>query len=105
MVFIESPWFSKWRDGFLDDEAFSALLAALERDPLVGAHLGHGLRKVRIALPGRGKRGGGRVIYLYRAAHERIHLLYGYAKNVQVDLTKDQLRRLITALDEELGNG
>lgn len=105
MVFVEAPWFAKWRDEYLDDETFSALLAVLEADPVVGAHIGHGLRKLRIALPGRGKRGGARVIYLYRAAHDRIHLLYGYAKNAQANLTKDQLRRLIAALDEELRNG
>jgi hypothetical protein len=105
MVFIEAPYFEKWRDEHLDDETFSALLAALEANPAVGAYLGHGLRKLRIRLPGRGKRGGARVIYFYRAAHDRVHLLHGYAKNVQADLTGDQLRRLIAVLDKELGNG
>ena len=105
MVFVEAPWFAKWRDENLDDETFSALLAVLHADPAVGAHIGHGLRKLRIPLPGRGKRGGARVIYFYRAAYDRLHLLYGYAKNVQATLTQDQLRRLIGVMDEELRNG
>lgn len=85
MVFVEAPWFAKWRDENLDDATFSALLAVLQADPAVGAHIGHGLRKLRIPLPGRGKRGGARVM--------------------QANLTRDQLRRLIGVMDEELRNG
>jgi hypothetical protein len=107
MVFVESPWFSVWRDKFLTDELFSALLNALHANPEVGALIpgSRGLRKVRLALPGRGKRGGSRVIYFHWTSRERVYLLFGYAKNVQADLTKDQIRRLVAVMQEDVGNG
>ena len=64
-----------------------------------------GLRKLRVALPGRGKRGGGRIIYFLRRAHEQTLLLYGYAKNEQADLTAAQLKILAQAAQEELNDG
>lgn len=55
-------------------------------------------------MPGRGKRGGARVIYYYWVNHEQCYLVYAYAKNVAADLTKDQLRRLADVMIEELGH-
>jgi hypothetical protein len=60
---------------------------------------------VRIPLQGRGKRGGGRVIYYWWAREGRCYLLYGYAKNVQPDLTAEQLRRLAQAMTGEIKDG
>ena len=48
-----------------------------------------GARKMRITLEGRGKRGGGRVIYLDVFEKESLFLLFAYPKNVQEDLTPD----------------
>lgn len=75
MVFVETPRFSKWSDEFLDDDAFSTLLRVLETNPSAGKGLGQGLHKLRIALPGRGKRGGARVIYFHAASDDQIYLL------------------------------
>jgi hypothetical protein len=58
-----------------------------------------GLRKLRIGLPGRGKRGGGRVIYWYHSPGLPIVLLWLLAKSAAADLTKDQYRRLVQAID------
>jgi hypothetical protein len=102
MVYFESPHFSKWSDECLDDDAFSVLLGTLESNPSRGKSLGHGLRKLRVPLPGRGKRGGARVIYSRVEREDRVYLLYGYAKNVQSDLTKAQLSYLAAVLREEL---
>ena len=46
-----------------------------------------GLRKVRWAMPGKGKRGGARVIYYHHEADYPLILLAGYAKNEKADLT------------------
>jgi hypothetical protein len=53
-----------------------------------------GVRKLRWAAKGRGKRGGARIIYLYVVIAARIYLLRCYAKNVRTDLTADEKRQL-----------
>jgi hypothetical protein len=76
-------------------------------DPEAGVRIraARRLRKLRIALPGRGKRGGGRIIYYYWTSEERCYLLYGYAKNMTGDLSPEQLRRLSEAMLEDLDDG
>jgi hypothetical protein len=54
-----------------------------------------GLRKMRIALAGRGKRGGGRIIYWYHSPGFPAVLLWVFAKNEADDLTAAQLKRLV----------
>lgn len=39
-----------------------------------------GVRKVRLALPGKGKSGGARVCYLFLQHHDTIYLLYVFTK-------------------------
>ena len=53
-----------------------------------------GIRKLRWAGSGRGKRGGLRVIYYWWVAKERISMLRMYPKNEQDDLSSDQLKQL-----------
>jgi hypothetical protein len=55
---------------------------------------GRGLRKLRRPLRGQGKRGGARVIYYHVTAQGRILLIAAFAKNVQSDLSHDQLEQL-----------
>lgn len=54
----------------------------------------NGARKARIPLHGRGKRGGGRLIYYWQSAVGTIYLLWIYAKNQQEDLSHDQKSRI-----------
>lgn len=56
---------------------------------------GDGLRKIRIPLHGKGKRGGARVIYYFLAAHDAIILVYMFAKNEIADISQDYLKELI----------
>ena len=63
-----------------------------------------GARKVRIPVEGKGKSGGGRVIYVDIVVREQIYLLAAYPKNAQSDLTSEQkklLRKLIEVIKEE----
>ncbi|HEY3848608.1 MAG TPA: type II toxin-antitoxin system RelE/ParE family toxin [Acetobacteraceae bacterium] len=63
-----------------------------------------GARKARIALPGRGKRGGARVIYFVLTKRGALYLLDIYAKNAKEDLTsadKHEIRRRIEAIAAE----
>jgi hypothetical protein len=59
------------------------------------------LRKVRWRLPGRGKRGGARVIYYYKNATGRLYLLFLYPKNVRSDLNPRELRTLRSLVESE----
>ena len=52
-----------------------------------------GLRKVRWSVPGRGKRGGARIIYFYLDPGMPMFLLTIYAKSDRADLTPDERRR------------
>jgi hypothetical protein len=53
-----------------------------------------GIRKLRLGLEGRGKRGGARVIYFAAIARHRILLLDIYGKSVKADLSKGELKEL-----------
>ena len=63
-----------------------------------------GIRKLRWAGSGRGKRGGIRTIYFYEAGPEAIYLLTAYAKADREDLSsadKKVLSRLVAAIKKE----
>ena len=53
-----------------------------------------GVRKLRWAAKGKGRRGGARIIYLYVVVAARIYLMRCYAKNMKTDLTADEKKRL-----------
>lgn len=60
-----------------------------------------GVRKIRWAIQGRGKRGGARVIYYYYDREVPIFLLTAFAKNERTDLKqaqKNELRKLVKEL-------
>ena len=85
----------------LDDDSLIELETVLLRDPQLGDVIEGtgGARKMRIRLEGRGKRGGGRVIYLDVLEHEDLYLLFAYPKNVQDDLTPDQKKAIRTMVE------
>ena len=62
-----------------------------------------GLRKMRIPLQGRGKLGGGRVIYWYYNAGYPAILMWVFAKNEASDLTPTQKKSLVAMSDLFIG--
>lgn len=60
-----------------------------------------GMRKIRVALEGRGKRGGARVIYYRLTERQQILLLLIYDKSRADNLTADQKRALRTLVEQE----
>ena len=96
LEFVLLPSFERSAAGLLSDDDVRALEQTLIADPRAGAVLkgSGGVRKVRAAVEGRGKRGGSRVVYLYVEVRSRIYFLLAFAKNEQGNLTPDQLRRV-----------
>jgi hypothetical protein len=54
-----------------------------------------GIRKIRFAIGGKGKRGGGRAIYFLLMADETILMLTAYSKAEQEDLSQAQKTALL----------
>jgi mRNA-degrading endonuclease RelE of RelBE toxin-antitoxin system len=102
VVFIETSVFTKRVIALLDDDQYRELQNYLAAHPEFGKIIpgSGGLRKVRWAARGRGKRGGLRVIYFWWMSKERISMLFIYAKNEQEDLTASQLKQLKQALED-----
>lgn len=105
MVFIELPLFRKYLN-FTDEELRAVQNTILDR-PDAGDLIpgGGGLRKLRAAIGGRGKRGGARVIYYWQVTASRCYLLLAYPKNVLDNLSEEQLSLLSALVDKEIGNG
>ena len=63
----ETPTFTRQSDGIFSEDEKRTLIDFLARNPLAGAEIRGtgGVRKLRFAASGRGKRGGARVIYYY----------------------------------------
>jgi hypothetical protein len=104
MRFVETHVFTAVLQRHLDDERYRELQIALMLRPEQGPVIkgSRGLRKVRWAPPGVGKRGGVRVIYYWAPGETTFYMLYIYAKNEQGDLTARQTRDLAKVVREEL---
>jgi hypothetical protein len=59
-----------------------------------------GVRKIRFAMGGKGKRGGGRCIYLVLAIEDTIYLLLAYGKSKQTDLSQKQRKDILAFIEE-----
>ena len=102
MIFVEHPTFTAQITELLSDEQHRDLQNSLVEKPLQGAvipGLG-GLRKVRVALPGRGKRGGARIIYLAMIDVGATFMLYAYSKGDVSDMTSAQKKRVRQLVEE-----
>jgi mRNA-degrading endonuclease RelE of RelBE toxin-antitoxin system len=96
MRFIETPIFTREVEKFLNDEEYRSLQLALVLSPDQGNVIPNsgGLRKLRWGFPGKGKRGGCRLIYFWDKPEDTIFMLLVYPKSKQEDLTPEQLKVL-----------
>jgi len=100
---IETSAFTRQITALLGDEDYGAFQSRLAANPGLGALIkgGGGIRKIRVAVGSRGKRGGARVIYYWAARKDLILLLYAYPKTVSADLTPKQVAQLAKVVKEE----
>ena len=103
MRFIETPVFTKEVREFLSDDDYRALQTILMLRPQQGALIQGtgGLRKIRWAGKGKGKRGGFRIIYYWHEKTDSFYMLLIYAKNEQEELTSQQRKILSRLVREE----
>ena len=96
MRFVETHVFTAALRRHLDDERYRQLQIALilrpEQGPVIKGS--GGLRKIRWATSGGGKRGGLRVIYYWAPGEQAFYMVYAYTKAEQGDLTPTQTRQL-----------
>jgi hypothetical protein len=105
MEFIETPAFTRYLSGYLDDEGYRMFQQELARKPEAGDLIPGtgGFRKVRWGdiRRGKGRRGSLRVIYYHFAAEHQIWRMTLYSKNEAADLTSRERKTLKAAIELE----
>jgi mRNA-degrading endonuclease RelE of RelBE toxin-antitoxin system len=105
--FIESAPFTRKLHRCAGENA-DAVLRAIQEDLQKGPERGAmvpglgGVRKARMANPGRGKgkRGGFRYLYLHLERRQHVHLLILLDKNEQEDLSEEQRAQILRWVEE-----
>lgn len=106
IAITELAAFSKKAAKILDKEELDALRVYLLQYPDKGDVIPGtgGIRKLRWAASGRGKRGGARVIYFYHLVGTKIYLMACYAKNEQDDI-RPEVKKQLAAFVAQLKKG
>jgi mRNA-degrading endonuclease RelE of RelBE toxin-antitoxin system len=101
--FIETKLFTRLVQGYLTDDEYQELQAILIEQPEAGDVIAGsgGVRKLCWKAPGRGKRGGYRVIYYVKPSRNVIWMLTMYPKNVAGSIPASVLRKI----HKEVENG
>ena len=103
---IETPTFVADAKRLLDDAERSTLVSAIAADPTKGDLIpgAGGVRKLRWARKGAGKRGGYRIVYYHHSEDIPVFLFGIFAKNERVDLSqaeRNAIAKSIPLLVEE----
>lgn len=103
MTVVETAEFLRKVKPLLSESERADLVAFIAAYPEAGEIIPEtgGVRKIRWALPGMGKRGGARVIYYFHSERLPVFLLSAYAKSRKENLSKAEqnaLKRLAPAL-------
>jgi len=98
---VETPIFTRRADALLSPEDRADLIIMLAANPTAGARvpgLG-GIRKMRFAPEGQGKRGAFRVIYFLLDDDTPVLALLLYGKNEQANPTLEQRKAMVRLVD------
>lgn len=101
LTFVETRLFSRLVGDYLDEGEYALLQAWLLLHPTGGTVIpgAGGIRKLRWAARGRGKRSGVRVIYYLRLGRSEIWMLTLYAKSEAEDIPLHLLRKIREEID------
>lgn len=93
MNIYKNKLFDKWaaKEG-IDDSDLTIAVREIEQG-LVDANLGGNILKKRIAIGHKGKSGGARTILAYQI-EDKAFFIYGFAKNSQANIKKEELQAL-----------
>ena len=107
MEFIETPTFTRQILALLPDDDYRGLQNELMENPERGDIIkgGGGVRKVRYAAMGHGKRGGIRVIYYWLRDDGQIYMLLAYPKSEKDNLTDKETALLRDFVKDVLNRG
>jgi hypothetical protein len=102
-TFIESSVFERVCPIYQNDDEYAELQQFMMRNPEAGQVVpgSGGVRKLRWARPGTGKRGGLRIIYFVRYRPNEFWMLTVYAKAKRGNIAAHILRQLVEAFRNE----
>lgn len=103
MIIKETSVFTRRIQKVLDEDSYRLLQLHLLQVPDSGDIIqgSGGIRKIRWAPTGLGKRGGARIIYNWAVDADTVLMLFAFQKNERGDLTPDQLKQLASVVKEE----
>ena len=92
---VELTIFVRQAKALMSDEDRLAIVDYVAANPEAGVPLGGGVRKVRVAREGGGKRGGYRTLFVFGGAHMPLFLVGVFAKNEKGNLIKTEQAHLV----------
>jgi hypothetical protein len=110
MTVVETVRFLKDAEGLIPESDRARLVEFVGANPEAGDLIPEtgGIRKLRWALPGGGKRGGARVIYFFHNESLPVFLLTLYGKNERANLSKAErnaMAKLVPTLIQSYSKG
>lgn len=101
MIFIETSTFTKLLPEYLSDDEYLTLQAFLMKVPDAGDVVkgSGGVRKIRWAIDGKGKRSGIRTIYYWNKPDDEIWMLTIYRKSERSIIPAHILKQIAEAID------
>ncbi len=101
MRIFKNAWFRRFaKRENISDKALQEAIARADRGT-IDANLGEYVVKQRIARAGQGKSGGCRTIIIFKK-DDKAFFVYGFAKNAQDNISKDELKAFKRAAKELL---